>query len=271
MIPAGRPHLTGAGQLDLADGELEAVAERVVESDELPDAALAGLLRRAAGDLDPGQLQLLLGGVERVGVGEEEPGGEHAGLALDQGQAVVAVVGAQVGGAVLLRHQLQADDVDGEPHRVLQVGRAGADVGDVFECDHESVLLVRFDRLISCGQGWAGLAQVGPDPAEDLGGYAPPRRLLVVRQRRGRAGGCGDGVHLRRRLQDPHAGHGLADVGADGDGAVAAQQQRRPIAQALGQLHGPCLVADQDGVVEHRHLRADEGALAVQRHDRHPG
>src|SRR5690242_15695477 len=69
-------------------------------------------------------------------VGEQESGGEYAGLALDQGQAVVAVVGAQLGGAVLLRHEFQADDVDGEPHRVLQVGRAGADVGDVVECDH---------------------------------------------------------------------------------------------------------------------------------------
>jgi hypothetical protein len=123
--PGGPAPADGAGELDPADGELEGLPKRVVEGQELPDAALASLLGSTAGDLDPGQLQLLLSVVEGRGVGEEEPGPEHTRRALDQREAVGTVVGAKMSDAVLLRHQLQANDVDGEPHRVLQVGRAG--------------------------------------------------------------------------------------------------------------------------------------------------
>ncbi|WP_345149761.1 hypothetical protein [Nonomuraea rubra] len=72
----------------------------------------------------PAPLQLGLGGGQRVLVADQEAGADHPGLALDQGQAVVALVGAQVGDAVLLGGQLHADDVHGEAHRVVQVGRS---------------------------------------------------------------------------------------------------------------------------------------------------
>ena len=99
--------------------------------------------RIAAGDGEPALLQLGLGQREGVLVGHREGGGDHAGLALDQGEAVVAAVGAQVRDAGLAAvDELEADDVGGESTALREVGRAGADVGDVGQFDHASSCLV---------------------------------------------------------------------------------------------------------------------------------
>jgi len=82
-------------------------------------------------------LELGLGGVQRVGFRHGEARGDDSGGPLDQGQAVVPVIRAQVGDAHLVRRdQLKADDAGGEPGRGVEVGHAGPDVGDVRERDH---------------------------------------------------------------------------------------------------------------------------------------
>jgi hypothetical protein len=69
--------------------------------------------------------------------GHGEAGGNDAGRPLDEREAVVAVVGAQMRDAGLGgRGQLQADDVGGEAGGGTEVGDAGADVGDIGEGDH---------------------------------------------------------------------------------------------------------------------------------------
>ena len=119
--------------------QLEPVAERVVEGDELAHPPGPGFGGRAAVHADAGPLELGLGGVERVRVGHGETRGDDPGGALDQGQAVVPVVGAQVGDADLGgRHQLEADDAGGEAGRRVQVRHPGSDVGDVGERDHRA-------------------------------------------------------------------------------------------------------------------------------------
>jgi hypothetical protein len=88
---------------------------------------------------DPGALELGLGGGKLTGAGDGEAGGDDAGWSLDEGEAVVAVVGAQVrdtdlgGGS-----QFQADDAGGEADGRVKVGHAGTDVGDVGERDHRT-------------------------------------------------------------------------------------------------------------------------------------
>ena len=135
--PAGE--CDGPSQRLLADDQLDAVAEGVVEPDELPHPPRPARRRVPAGDGEPPLLQLGLGQCQRVLVGHREAGGDHPGLAPDQREAVVAVVGAQVCHAGLAAvDELEADDPRGEVHGRGQVGRAGADVGDVGQFDHAS-------------------------------------------------------------------------------------------------------------------------------------
>jgi hypothetical protein len=132
---AAERHRAGHGLL-LAD-QLDPVAERVVEGDELADAPRPGLGFRTAVDGQPGALELGFRDLERVGIGHRETGGDHPGRALHQGQAVVAVIGAQVRDlAVHGRDQLQADNLGREPGGGGEIGRPGADVGDVGKRDH---------------------------------------------------------------------------------------------------------------------------------------
>ena len=117
--------------------QLNPITERVIEPDELTDPTGPGLVGRPAVHADAGPLELGLGGVERVRVRHGEAGGDDPGGTLDQGQAVVPAVGAQVRDAHLGgRHQFQADDLGGEAGRGVQVGGTGPDVGDVGERDH---------------------------------------------------------------------------------------------------------------------------------------
>ena len=57
---------------------------------------------------------------------------------LDERQAVVAVIGAQVRDALVAvwRGQLQTDDLGREPGGGVEIGRPGPHVGDVGEGDH---------------------------------------------------------------------------------------------------------------------------------------
>ena len=88
-------------------------------------------------DGQPGALELGFRVLERVRVGHGETGGDHPGRALDQGQAVVAVIGAQVRDALFAwSGQLQADDLGREPGGGAEIGRPGPHVGDVGEDDH---------------------------------------------------------------------------------------------------------------------------------------
>src|SRR3984893_16003778 len=135
---AGRPgERDRPGDGLLLAHQFQAITERIVKGDVLPYPAGTCLVRRARVDGDPRAFALGLGGGQRVGVGDGEAGRNDAGWSFDQGQAVVAVVGAQMRDTELGRGgQFQADDAGGEPDRRVKVGHAGADIGDVGECDH---------------------------------------------------------------------------------------------------------------------------------------
>ena len=128
-------------RLLLAD-EFQPVAERIVERDELPDPPGSRLRRVTAAHPEPGGFQFGLGRGQRVRIGHGKAGGDHPGGSLDQREAVVPVVGAQVRHpgpgppGFGRRDQFQADDVGREADRRLEVGHAGPDVGDVGERDH---------------------------------------------------------------------------------------------------------------------------------------
>ncbi len=125
-------------RLLLAD-QLQPVAERVVEGDELPDPAGPGLRRRAPRTVIPERSSSVSAAASASVSRTLKPDAMHARRPLDQRQAVVAVVGAQMGDAGLGRGgQFQADDAGGEPGGGVQVGHAGADVGDVGERDHRT-------------------------------------------------------------------------------------------------------------------------------------
>ena len=137
MIPAGRVNATGrlivscwlTSSRRLPNGSSNAMNSRTRR-----DRASH---RVAAAHPEPGALELGLGRRQRVRVGHGEAGGDDPGGPLDQGEAVVPVVGAQVrdpglGG----RGQFQADDVGREPDGGAEVGDAGPDVGDVGKSDH---------------------------------------------------------------------------------------------------------------------------------------
>jgi len=118
--------------------QLQPVADRVVEGDELTHPAGPGFGGRASVYGQAGPLELGLGGVEGIGVGHGEARGDHPGRPLDQRQAVMPVIGAQVGDAHLGgRHQLKANDVGGEAGRGVQVRDTGPDVGDIGKGDHQ--------------------------------------------------------------------------------------------------------------------------------------
>ena len=137
MIPAGRVNATGRLIVSCwltSSSRLPNGSSNAMNSRTRRDRAAAGSPRR---DPEPGALQLGLGRGERVRVGDGEAGGDDAGGPLDQGQAVVPVVGAQVRHPGLGRRgQFQADDAGRELDGRREVGDAGPDVGDVGEGDH---------------------------------------------------------------------------------------------------------------------------------------
>ena len=81
------------------------------------------------------------GVVQGLRVAEDQTTAEHTAFALDEGQAVVAVVGAQVVHALVAALVLHADDVAGETDALVDVLGAAAYVGDVDELDHGFLLL----------------------------------------------------------------------------------------------------------------------------------
>jgi hypothetical protein len=98
-------------QGDLADDQISPVAERVVEGQVVVHVAGAGAFLGTAPHRQAGVLEFGLRRGEGVDVRQREPGADHTGRALDEGEAVVAPSAPQVGDAVLLLHQFEADDV----------------------------------------------------------------------------------------------------------------------------------------------------------------
>ena len=76
------------------------------------------------------------GGVEGFGGVQDKARSMQPGVAGDIAQRVLAVVAAQVGAVALTCAELKAEDLLRELDRVLEVGRAEADVTDVVQGNH---------------------------------------------------------------------------------------------------------------------------------------
>ncbi len=81
----------------------------------------------------PGCFQPGRSGVEGFGGVQDEARRVQPGIAGDIAQRVLAVVAAQVGAVALTCAELKAEDLLRELDRVLEVGRAEADVADVLQ------------------------------------------------------------------------------------------------------------------------------------------
>src|SRR5689334_17825633 len=135
--------------------DLDAIAARVARGDEGAHAALLALVLRAVVDRAAGLLELDRGGVERLGIAQVEPDRVVARLAFEVHERVVArvaaragLVGAEVRGLALARHELQPDDRRRVLDRRLEVGRTDPEVADVAQVDHSAVILSAAKNLL---------------------------------------------------------------------------------------------------------------------------
>ena len=129
-----RPGLNGSLVVSGAVENLQPVAERVVEHDQVPDAALLGERARAARDLDAGLFEARGHGVERGGV-RDFPAEEADALAavLADDDALLAVVHAQREALGALVDELHPEEAGAEVRPVLQRLGADADVSETFD------------------------------------------------------------------------------------------------------------------------------------------
>jgi hypothetical protein len=134
---SGPSEVDRTGQGGLPGDQFDVVAERVVEGDEVAHMPLAGLFVGTAPHRTAELLQLRFGGLEGGIVQQREGRRVDSGLrTLHQRQAMVTMIGTQVGHPGLLQHWIQAHDVRREPRRTFQIGDPGTHVGDVLQFDH---------------------------------------------------------------------------------------------------------------------------------------
>ena len=120
--------------------DFEPVADRVVEHDQVLDAALVGQRARAARDLDAGLFEMRRERVERGGVGDF-PAVERRAFVLVgvDDDALLAVVHAQRERAAALVDHLHAEEAGAVGRPIVEILGADADISQRFEV-HRALL-----------------------------------------------------------------------------------------------------------------------------------
>ena len=121
--------------------QLEGVPRGVAEGVHRTDPALVALALVALAHLDSAAIERGDDPVERDGAGRLEaerlPGEHLADVALHvAGVVVLPVPGAQVGAASIALDQLEPQDLGGEAHAAIEIGRAEAHVAEVTNPAH---------------------------------------------------------------------------------------------------------------------------------------
>ncbi|MCY1550599.1 hypothetical protein D9M68_868660 [compost metagenome] len=111
--------------------ELDAVAGRVDETEEVAHVALFGLFPLARRDRIAAAFQHRAGALQFFGSVHLERGGMVPRVALEIAEGMVARVGLEIGGAMFLARQFQPQDRGRVADRALQVAGTQPDVPDI--------------------------------------------------------------------------------------------------------------------------------------------